>query len=171
MPAGAEMDCVPVEVDQLGQAQTCLGCEQQQGVIAASEPCCAIGSGKDFLDLRPRQEMHLTLVVTLARYREHSLDKGAVGRLLEGGEPEERVNGRQAQVARPRARAPLCLEVSEERADESNVQIVEGQGRRRLAEPRLCKPEQQPERVPVGCDRVGTGIALTYEPLGESNAR
>jgi predicted site-specific integrase-resolvase len=28
--------------------------------------------------------MHLTLVVALARYREHSLDKGAVGRLLEG---------------------------------------------------------------------------------------
>src|SRR5215207_6039194 len=91
----------------------CLGREQQQGVIAASEPCRAIGSGKNRLDLGPRQEMHLTLVVALARYREDSLDEGAVGRLLEGREPEEGANGRQAQVARPDAGAPIRLEISE----------------------------------------------------------
>jgi hypothetical protein len=33
-------------------------------------------------------------------------------------------------------------------------------------EPRLCKREQQPERVPVGCDCIGADVALTYEPLG-----
>jgi hypothetical protein len=33
--------------------------------------------------------MHLTLVVPLAWYREDSLDKGAVGRFLEGCELEE----------------------------------------------------------------------------------
>ena len=170
MRAGAEMDGVPVEADQLGEAQAGLGCEQQQGVIAASEPCRAIGSGKDRLDLGPRQEMHLRLVVSLARYREHALDKGAVGRLLEGREPEEGANGRQAQVARPDAGAPLRLEISQERADERRIQIVERQGRRRLAEPRLCKREQQPERVPVGCDRVGADVALTYEPLSVSGA-
>src|SRR5262249_5110354 len=31
--AGAEMDGVLVEVDQLGKPQSCLGCEQQQGMI------------------------------------------------------------------------------------------------------------------------------------------
>ena len=108
-------------------------------MIAAAKPCRAIRSGKDRLDLGPRQEMHLTLVVALARYREHSLDKGAVGRLLEGREPEERANGGQARVTRPDAGAPLGLEISEERADERHIQIVEGQDRRGLAEPRLCK--------------------------------
>src|SRR6266566_6629738 len=86
MRAGAKMDGIPVEADQLGEAQACLCREQQQGVIAASEPCRTVGSGKDRLDLGARQEMHLTLVVTLARYREDSLVKGAVGRFLEGGE-------------------------------------------------------------------------------------
>jgi hypothetical protein len=106
MRASAEMDGVPVEADQLGEAQACLNREQQQGVIAASEPCRAIGSGKDRLDLRPRQEVHLTLVVALARYREDSLDKGTVGRLLEGGEPEERANGvrRKLRVLAPAPR-------------------------------------------------------------------
>jgi hypothetical protein len=62
MRADAEMDGIPVEADQFGEAQAGLGREQQQRVIAASEPCRAIGSGEDRLDLRPRQEMHLTLV-------------------------------------------------------------------------------------------------------------
>jgi hypothetical protein len=150
-----------------GQAQAGLGREQQQGMIAASEPCRTIGSDKDRLDLGPCQEMNLTFVVTLAWNRQDSLDQGTVGRLLEGRESEEGTNGRQAQVARPDAGAPLRLEINEERADERYIQIVEGQGRRRLAEPRLCKREQQPERVSVGCDRVGADVALTHEPLGE----
>jgi hypothetical protein len=167
MCAGAEMDGSPVEADQLGEAQACLGREQQQGVIAPSEPCRAIESGKDRLDLGSRQELDLALVVALARYREDSLDKGAAGRLLEGHEPEEGANGRQAQVARPDAGAPLRLEIGKEGTDERHIQIVEGQGRRGLAQPRLCKPEQQPECVLVGCDRVGADIALSHEPLGE----
>ena len=65
-------------------------------------PCCC----SRYLDLGPRQEMHLTLIVALARYREDSLDNGAVGRLLEGREPEEGADGRQAQVARPDDGAP-----------------------------------------------------------------
>ncbi len=96
-------------------------------MIAASEPCRAIGSGKDRLDLGSRQEMHLTLVVALAWDREDALNKRAVSRLLEGGKPEERANGCQTQVARPDAGTPLRLEISEERADERHVQIVEGQ--------------------------------------------
>src|SRR6202163_1330978 len=111
--------------------------------------------------------MHLALVVAFAWYREDSLDKSAVDRLFEGREPEEGANGRQAQVSRPDADASIRLEICEERADERRIEIVKGQGRRKLAEPRLCKREQQPERVPVGCDRVGADVALTHEPLGE----
>jgi hypothetical protein len=51
MRTGSEMNGIPVEADQLGEAQACLGGD---GVIAASEPCRAIGSGKDRLDLGPR---------------------------------------------------------------------------------------------------------------------
>jgi hypothetical protein len=90
-------------------------------VVAASKPGRAIGGGEYRLDLGPRQEMDLSLIVTLARYSEDALDKGAVGRFLEGCEPEEGANGRQAQVARPNAGAALRLEISEERADEWHI--------------------------------------------------
>ena len=60
--AVTEMDGVPLEVDQLGEAQACLSREQQQRVIAVSEPCRSIWSGKDRLDLGSGQEMHLALI-------------------------------------------------------------------------------------------------------------
>jgi len=101
MGPGAEMDGIPVEVDQLGETQAGLGCKQQQGMVAMSEPCRSIGSGKNRLDLGPRQEMYLTLIMAFARHCQDALDKGAVGRLLEGYEPEKGANGCQAQIARP----------------------------------------------------------------------
>jgi len=99
MRAGAEMDGIPVEADQLGEAQAGLCREQQQGVIAASEPCRAVGSDKDRLDLESRQEMDLTLVVALARYRENALDEAAVGWFLEGREAEEGADMQSLQQA------------------------------------------------------------------------
>src|SRR5262245_14093554 len=158
MSAGAEMDGVPVEADQLGKTQARLGCKQQQGVVAASKPCRPIGHGKYGLDLCARQEMHQPLGVTLARDREDALNKGTAGRFLERHETKKGADSGQAKVACPDAGAALLLEVFEKRVDERRVQIVEHQGRGRLAQPPLCKKEQQPERVPVGCDRVSADI-------------
>src|SRR5437899_8513002 len=82
-----EMNGIPVEADQLREAQARLGREQQQRVIAASEPCRSIRSGEDRLDLGSGQERHLAFVVSLGRYR--ALDMRAVGRLLERCEAKE----------------------------------------------------------------------------------
>ncbi len=153
-----KMNGIPVEADQPGEAQACLSREQQQRAIAASEPCRSIRSGKDRFDLGSGQEMQLALVVSLARYREDALDVCAVGRFLEGCEPEEGADGGQAQVARPGAGATFLLDIIKKRADKRRIQIVERQGRRRFAESRMCKREQQPECIPVGCDRVGATL-------------
>ncbi len=139
MRTGAEVDGILVEAYQLGKAQPGLGCKQQQGIIATPEPCRAIWGGENRFDLGPRQEMHLTLVVTLAWDRQDSLDQSAVSRFLERHELEEGANGCQAQVARLDAGASLRLEISKKRADKRRIEIVEGQGRRQSAEPRLCK--------------------------------
>ena len=91
----------------------------------------------------------------------------AVGRLLERHETKEGADGGQTQVARPDAGAAPHLEIGQERANERRLQIVERQGRRGLAEPRLREREQQPECIPIRCDRIGADIALTHEPFGE----
>ncbi len=64
----------------------------------------------------------------LAWYCEDSLGKGTIGRLLEGHEPKEGANGRQAQVACRDAGTPCGLEISKECADEVSIQIIDSQG-------------------------------------------
>jgi len=92
--------------------------------------------------------------VTLARYGEHALDQRAVRRLLERHEPEEGADRSQAQVAGLGAGTALRLKIDQECTDERSFQVAECQIRRGLTEPRLGEREQQPERIPVGCDRV-----------------
>ena len=84
-----EVDGIPVKASQLSEAQAGLGSDQQQGVIAAAKPRRSIGRGENRLDLGARQEVHLSLVMALARYGEHALDQRTVCRFLEGHEPEE----------------------------------------------------------------------------------
>ena len=167
MCARPKVDGIPVKASQLGEAQARLGRDQQQGVIAAAKPRRSIGRGENRLDLGARQEVHLSLVVALARYGEHALDQRTVCRFLEGHEPEEGSDGGQTQVTRLHAGAALYLDIGEERADERRIQIGERQGRWGLPQLHLCEHEKQPERVPVGGDRVGANIALAYEALGE----
>ena len=80
---------------------------------AALSRARACGMFRVMTELISGRVRHLALVVALAWYSEDSLDKCAVGRLLEGCEPEEGANGRQAQAARPDAGAPLRLEISD----------------------------------------------------------
>jgi hypothetical protein len=128
MGAGAQADGVPVEAGRFGQAQARLGGKQKQGVIAASEPRRPIGRGEDRLDLWPLQEVHLSLVVSFARYCEHALDHRAMCRLLKRHEPKEGADGGQAQVARSDGGAALRFEISQELPDKGGIQIAEQQG-------------------------------------------
>ncbi len=90
MCAGAEMDGSPVEADQFGQAQACLDREQQHGVIAPSEPCRAIGSGQDRLDLGPRQTSLPT--VSLVRRQSSDLDTIPIARPFPSGSVQSGFN-------------------------------------------------------------------------------
>jgi hypothetical protein len=70
------------------------------------------------------QEPDRPAIVAFARHRQDALDHGTVSRLLQGQVAEERVNGGQPDVARPRTVAALLLQVVEEGADERSVQIL-----------------------------------------------
>lgn len=104
---------------------------------------------------------------SLPGIREYALDLPRNGGLFERGETEEGTNGGQAQVARPDADRPACLEIVEEGADERGVELGQIEPRGRLAQLRLRVREKQPERVAVSCEGVRSGVALLHEALGE----
>jgi hypothetical protein len=87
--------------------------------------------------------------------------------VAQGGEAEEAADGGQAGVAGADAVVALNLEVGEEVADQSGVEIAQIELVGRLAGALLRVAQEQPPGVPVGGDGVGAGLALVAEPLGE----
>jgi hypothetical protein len=62
---------------------------------------------------------------------------------------------------------PLDLEVVQERCDHVRAEVVDAQLTGRPAAVMAGEGEQQPEGVPVGGNRVRTGVTLADHSLGE----
>src|SRR4030065_361524 len=90
-------------------------------------------------------------------------------RLAEGDIPEEGMDRRQAYVPGPRTVVARRLDVVEKLSDEGGVQILEQQIRRAFPQPCGGKAQEKPEGVPVSGDRVGPGLSLPQETIGEES--
>lgn len=80
---------------------------------------------------------------------------------------EQRVDRREARVARGRSVSPLALEMFEERRDERRVELGDVEPAWWGAGASRGEPEQQPERQRVGGDRVLARRSLAEQPIGE----
>jgi len=85
----------------------------------------------------------------------------------QGGVAVHGVDGRQTGVAGPGAVVPLGLEMVEERADDSGVEVGEVEVAPGFPSAARSVTEQQTERVTIGADSVRAGLLLVYEPPGE----
>jgi hypothetical protein len=69
--------------------------------------------------------MNQPLVMFLAGYREHSLDKSAVRWLFESDEPEEGTDGGQSQVASADTDRATLLHIIKKSADRRSSEILQ----------------------------------------------
>jgi len=130
----------------------------QVGLVAAAEQGVDLGLGQ-VADQRP--------VEAFGRDRQDPGDAGGVVGMMQGGEPEQGVDRGQAGVAGADAVAAFAFEVIEEAADQRGVEVGDVQRRGCAAGELGGVAEQQPQRVAVGGDGVGAGVALADQPLGE----
>ena len=93
-------------------------------------------------------------------------DRGVLG-MAQGGEAEERSVRGEAGVAGPGAVVPFDFEVLQEGADQRGVEVGGVQLGGLFAGATGGEAELQPPAVTVGGHRVGTGLALAHQPLGE----
>jgi hypothetical protein len=77
----------------------------------------------------------------------------------------ERLDGGQARVARPRAVAPLLLEILKERHHEQGVDLLKLEIRRPDVEAPAGELEQKLERVGVRVTCVRARAPLDWQPL------
>jgi hypothetical protein len=88
-------------------------------------------------------------------------------RLLERRISEERSNGCEAEIPGPHRGGSLRLEDFQECADERSVQIPQCQLRWGPPKARLRERKQEPERVAIGGNGVGTYTSMLHEPICE----
>ena len=79
----------------------------------------------------------------------------------------QRADGGHAGVAGPHAVVALVLQVVQKGADQRRVEVGQVELARCLAGLAAGEVEQEAERVPVGADGVGAGLALAVKALGE----
>src|SRR3990170_4753852 len=155
--------------DQFGYPQPRLNRDQQQGLVPASDPSRCVGRGDKGLNLLAGQVFDRPALVAFVRDGQDLTTPVGLPRLVEGDVPEEGMDGGQSHVAGPRT-VPACfLDVLEKLPDEGGVQILEQQIRRAFPKPCGGKAQEKPEGVPVSGDRVGTGLSLPHEAVGEES--
>ncbi len=165
---GLDPDVGAGQAGELGDSQAGLDGEGEHGVVAAAGPGVLVAGGQERVGLVRGQVGDVGAVAALAGDGQDPLDQRAVLGMAQGGVGEQGVDRRQAGVAGPGAVAPVGLQVLQERGDHPGRR-----GRRGRARSGSCpspgggEAEQQPERVAVGGDRGGAGVALADQPAGE----
>ena len=75
-------------------------------------------------------------------------------------ETEERFDRRQPRVAGPDGIGAPYLDVLKKRPDHLNIEVFDCEFRRGALEPSSGKPQQEGERVGIGCDGMSACTAL-----------
>jgi hypothetical protein len=97
-------------------------------MVSAADPCAAVRGRLQGFDFWLRQVGEECALESLLRNGKDSLDDGGAGGLVQGGVAEEGVQSGETRIACASAIASLVLQVIEERTDERNVEVLQGDG-------------------------------------------
>src|SRR3989442_2743542 len=90
-----------------------------------------------------------------------------MGRLVQRDVLRERMDRGEPCIPGPIAIAPDALEMVEKVADKRRREILKRQRRGRATQPLGREPQEEPERVTVARHRVGAGLSLLAQAIGE----
>jgi hypothetical protein len=148
------------ERGEFADSQPGLDGQDQQGVIAASEPGRPVWRGEQRVHFGRGEEADQCAVVAFGRDGQHLGDRLGVLGVAQRGVAEQRVDRGQACVAGAYAVASVALEVGEERGDEVGVEVGQVEPAWWGSGVLLREAEQQPQRVSVGGHGAWAALAL-----------
>jgi len=162
---GPQLEVTASRLNELGHPQAGADGQQQERTIPSTDPRGDVGRREQRVDFRTCQIRDGPSFVPLDGDRQNPAAAVEMRGLADGHVVTEGVDCSEADIACTRRVAPVLLDMIEKRADERGVQVVEGQARGRLAESLLHKPEQQPKRVAIRRNGMGTRPLLADEPF------
>jgi hypothetical protein len=148
--ASAEQHMLTLESDQLRNSEASLNGDEQQGAIAPPEPGDGAGRTEQGLDLLVVEKFDNSAFEALARDGEHTLAVERVCGLRECDISEEGVKRSESCVATTGRVFAFALKVVEEVAQESSVEVGNGESGRGAAEASRGEAQKHAECVSVG---------------------
>jgi hypothetical protein len=164
---GLDPDAVAGQAGELGDSQAGLDGEGEHGVVAPAGPVRLVAGGQERVSLVRGEVGDAGAVAALAGDGQDPLDQRAVPGMAQRRIGEEGMDGRETGVAGPGAVAPFVLEVLQERGDHRGIEIGDAERAGGFAGAPGGEAGEQPERVAVGGDGSGAGVALADQPSGE----
>ena len=114
-----------MEPGHLGEAQTGLYGQQNEGVITPARPRTLIRSSQQGIDFGACEELDQGSCGAFIGDGEHPLDLCGIDWYLESCKTKERAQSRQAQIAAASADALLLLQVIQKRHDQGRIDLLE----------------------------------------------
>jgi hypothetical protein len=166
---GHEATITRRQIEELLDAGSGVVQQGQQEIIALPVRCGAIDLGEQVGELSFRQVAKDGARGFLDRDRENSLTRDGEARLAAENIPHETVNRRQAGIAGAHRIVASRLQMVQKLRDQVRGEILEPKSIdgsvRRVAR----EPQQQLERVSIGCDGVGADVPLGCEIADEES--
>src|SRR5688572_5753756 len=115
----------PAQPRQFRYAHAGLDCDEDQGMVAATNPCISIRLLQDRFDFLPSEKIHEFLVVALTWDGKDLLHQSAVLGCLERDVSEKRSNCAQPLVPAPRCYTAGLFQMVQEADNAIGVQITD----------------------------------------------
>ena len=163
--ADAKLDIAASQRRELTIAKARLNRDEQKHPIAPSNPGSWVCGFAECRGLLLGEKLDWTAFVTFRGYCQDPFALERQRGFTESNVAEEGVQRGETCVARARAVASLRFEVIEELGEERCVEILEAQLGWRPAKASRGETKQEPEGVPVCCNRVGGRSELSDQPL------
>ena len=155
MRPGAEDDVTAGQVNQLGDSETGLQRDNQQGPVTPPEPCAGIGCRHQCCHLGPVEVSDRRPLILFGGNGKNPMAVMNKLRFMRRDVFEERPDGRQPCVAAAHTVAAHRLDEAQEATYEVCVKVLERQVRRRATKLIGRVVQQQAEGIPVARDGMG----------------
>jgi len=160
MGPGSQNDILTAKSDQLGNPQSRLDGDDQEGSVPAADPGGGLWGADQRIDFLAVEKLDQPALVAFVRHGKHALAEQRMGGLLQGDILKERMDGGQAGITGARAVASFLFEVIKELPDKGRIELLELQFRGRRAEAFCGITQQKAKGVTVSGDGVAAGATL-----------
>ena len=167
MRPGAEDDVTAGQVSQLGDSETGLQRDNQQGPVTPPEPCAGIGCRHQCCHLGPVEVSDRRPLILFDGNGKNPMAVMNKLRFMRRDVFEKRPDGRQPCVTAAHTVAAHRLDEAQEATNEVCVKVLERQVRRRATKLIGRVVQQQAEGIPVARDGMGARPKACREMVRE----